>query len=702
MLKSLADFGDVNSARKLFDDMPVKDVAAWNSMLSGYVHNGLLLKARFLYQLMCSSSTRPNSLTLLVLLQLCGNSNDQKLGRSVHGYASRHLELEDTFLGNSLIVYYNKFDDIKASVLVFESLARRDIVSWNAMISGYMTSSIPWKSLELFWILRNECLHLDRTTLEIALQACSMVGKDAFLDGVLIHGLLIRLGFKMDVYSENCLLIMYCKCGMVASGQYLFDSMETRNFVSWNIIVNGYINMNYPLKAMDLFFSALAFEAEISSDLLVSVLQAVRLMAEQRELLMPLHGQVIRRGFDSDIYVSSSVITAYGDTGEVESARKCFNYILPAGNHSTVFWNSMLSVYLHHGYFSEAVELIRKEFFHDAVAIVNILSLCIAKLGLKAGKTVHGYTIRNKFESNVFVSTSLLELYITYGVLHTAFKIFSVMPFRSIVSWNTMIIGCARLGFPHASLKLFYDMQQKDGFTPDATSVVGVVEAITHRGFENERKFIHDYVIKKGFIHDEFVATSLISLHSRFHNFTKADMVFDRASKLSIVTWNTMIGEYSHHGLMDRATSAFRRMKINGVTPDSVTLLCLLQGCITSASLKGTVLLHAIICKSGFDADVYIGSALINAYSKCGELSMALQVFDNMDLKTVVSWNSMIHGYAIHGDVREASKLFLKMQETGLHPSVVTFLVLISACSHGGNGVNSDRRVKFEPDSNLI
>ncbi|PKU74152.1 pentatricopeptide repeat-containing protein At2g13600 [Dendrobium catenatum] len=684
VLKSLAEFGEVNRARKLFDEMLIRDVAAWNAMISGYVRNGLLLKARLLYQLMYSSCTRPNSVTLSVLLQLCGDLDDQMLGRSIHGYAYRHLELEDTFLGNSLIVYYNKFDDIKASERVFESLARPDIVSWNAMVSGYMTSSSPWSSLELLWILRNKCFHLDLITLEIALQACSRIGKDAIFDGVLIHGLLIRLGFKMDLYAQNCLLIMYCKCGMVASGQSLFDTMESKNFVSWNMIVSGYIHINCPFKALDLFLRALAYEAEISSDLLVSALQAVRLMGEQRKLVMFLHGLVIRMGFDSDIYISSSFISAYGGTVEVECARKFFNCILPAGNHSTVLFNSMISVYLHHGYFSEAVELTRKEFFYDAVSIVNILSLCIAKLGLKVGKAVHGYTIRNKFESDLFISTSLLELYITYGVLHTAFKIFLLMPDRNLVSWNTMIIGCARLGVPWASLKLFYDMLQKDGFLPDATSLVGAIEAISHRGIENERKFIHDYVIKSEFINDEFVSTSLICMHSRAHNFSKVKMVFDRARKLGIVTWNTMIAEYSHHGLMDRAISTFGRMKINGVTPDSVTMLCLLQGCIASASLNGLALVHSIICKSGYHEDVYVGSALINAYSKCGELNMAWLVFDNMVLRTIVSWNSMMLGYGIHGDVQEASKLFLKMQESGLHPSAVTFLVLISACSHAG------------------
>ncbi|KAG0500635.1 hypothetical protein HPP92_000707 [Vanilla planifolia] len=685
VMSSLVKLGDVIGGRKLFDEMPIKDVAAWNAMLSGYAQNGFLFDGISFFRLMCSHCTAPNSLTLSVLLQICSAFDDCKLGRSIHGYAYRKLGLRDTFLGNSLIVFYNKNGVVYASENVLESMPRRDIASWNAMISGYMQFGCPWKSLEALELLRQEGLHPDLVTLETALQACARIGKDAMFDGKLIHGLLIKLGYKMNVYAENCLLLMYCKCGMVLFGRSLFDKMETRNSVSWNIVVNGYVHINCPGNALDLFVHAHSVEAEISSDLLVSTLQAARLIRKRRELVLSLHCLVVRMGFDFDLYISSALISAYGDACEVEYARSYFDYIFCAVNSRTACWNAMISVYFQHGFLSKAVELVGIELLYDAFSIVNILSLCCRLLGLKSGKEVHGYVIRNRFESDVFVATSLMQFYITYGLLHAACQIFSRMPRMNIVSWNTMIIGCVRLGFPVESLNLFFLMQQKDGFMPDATSVVGAIEAISYRGFETERNFIHEYAIENGFIDDEYVTNSLISLHSRFHDLSKASMVFDRANKVSVVTWNTMIAEYCNHGLMDGVILTFELMRLNGIKPDKVTILCLLQVCLARASLKAITAVQAISCKSGHESDAFVGSAIVNAYSKCGKLRMAFQFFHDMTLRTSVSWNSMMQGYGLHGKVVEANNLFLQMQKSGFHPTAVTFLLLLSACSHAGD-----------------
>jgi len=99
---------DINSARNLFDEMGERDAAAWNSMLSGFSRNGYFEEAVSWFRVMCSSGEEPNSLTLSVLLQVCGSFNDQRLGRSVHGYIVRHFEFGND-LSNFFLVYYNKF-----------------------------------------------------------------------------------------------------------------------------------------------------------------------------------------------------------------------------------------------------------------------------------------------------------------------------------------------------------------------------------------------------------------------------------------------------------------------------------------------------------------------------------------------------------------------------------------------------------------
>ncbi|KAG1347405.1 Pentatricopeptide repeat-containing protein [Cocos nucifera] len=680
---------DVEGARKLFDQIPERDVGAWNAMLSGYACNGYADAALSLFSWMGCCGTKPNSLTLSILLQVVCGFRDERLGRSIHAYAVREHELADSFLGNSLIVYYNKAGDFHISKRLFDRMPQRDNVSWNAMISGYMQSGNGWIALEMFHLLRKQGPCPDLVTLETALQACAQIGEDAIHDGQIIHTLLVKLGIPMDVYAENTLLLMYCKCGNVESGKSLFDSMLERNVVSWNILVNGYVQIKHPEKVLALIRCMRFIKLETNSQLFVSALQAIRLLGGCIKHVMGVHCLIIVMGFDSDIFVSSTLIAAYGDCSELEFAHRILDCVVSERSAATVCWNTMLSLYTHHGCFSEAVELVgcmlNKACMLDSVTLVNTLSVCTQQLNLRLGKAIHGYAIRNKFQSDVFVATSLIEMYAKCGLLKAACWLFSRTSCRNLVTWNTMIHVCHENGFPRASLQLFHLMQQHDGPMLDATTLVGVIEAIAQRRYESERNYIHKFAIETGLSSDEFIANSLISMHARLGDFDKASTVFNRARKVGTATWNTMIVEYSCHGLVDEALSVFHAMKLNNVPPDSITLLCVLRVSASLGSLNCIMWLHGIIIKAGCESDLFVGTSLLDAYAKCGDLSMARLIFDNMNSKTEVSWNSMIQGYGMHGHAVEVGKLFSQMQQSGLNPNMVTFLILISACSHAGD-----------------
>ncbi|XP_065011205.1 pentatricopeptide repeat-containing protein At1g06140, mitochondrial-like [Musa acuminata AAA Group] len=679
---------DSATARRLFDEMPERDAAAWNAMLSGCARNGDAQQALSMACEMASCGVRPNTVTLSVLLQVCGGVEDKRLGQSVHAYAVRHLQLVDTFLGNSLVVYYNRAGDSHISERIFERMLRRDIVSWNAMITGRAQCGFRWRALELFNLMREEH-HPDLFSLETVLQVCAQIGEDAIDDGQATHGLLVKLGFQMEVYEQNSLLLFYCKCGMMESAQSIFDKMEARNIVSWNILINGYVQMRCLDKVLNLVRCMSFSELGVSSDLLVSSLQAVSLLGGGRKHILCIHCIVMVMGFHSDTYVSSSLISAYGDNGEIDLAHKSFEHLVSKTRNDTVCWNALLSVYVRNMCFLEALEHLRSMHVNacslDAVTIVNMLSVCTGTLNLRSGKVIHGFMLRNKHDHNVFAITALLEHYAKCGAVTEACYLFLEIPVRNRVTWNTMVHCCVHNGFPRTSVKLFYLMQEQDGFMPDATSVVGVIKAIAQRGYEEEKNYIHKYVTERGFTDNEFVANSLIAMHARFHDFDKAISVFERTSKLSTVTWNTMISGYSNYGLANKAMPVYHLMKLQNVAPDLVTFLCLLRACTTLCSLNCLMQIHTVICKAGYESDMFVGTSLVYGYAKCGDLSMARLIFDGLESKSTVSWNSMIQGYGVHGNAEAVHELFSEMQQSGKVPTVVTFLNIISACSHVGD-----------------
>lgn len=672
--------------------MPVRDVAAWNALLSGYSRNGYVEQALSLFAWMRSCGETPNSLTLSVLLQVCAaDAGCWKLGRCLHGYICRRRGGGDfdVFLDNSLLGFYCKCGDVEVAEKVFARMPVRDLVSWNVMMSGYVQNGCAHLTLRAFRVLQEEGFNPDSVTLETALRACAQLG-DGVEDGKLIHGIMIASGLSLDVYLANSLLVMYSKCGVMESVCRVFDRMTIRNLVSWNILIDGYVRRGQPEKALALFRLMRMTEREISSSLLVSALKAIKILGGcTEEQVMCIHCLVIATGFDLDAFVSSSLIAAYGEFGDIATARRCFDYFTHRRNDNLVCWNAMVSVYAHSWCFDEAMTLLRVMQLNackvDTITLVNALLICAQQSDLRQGKVVHGYIIRNWFDSSVNMTTMLLELYVRCGSLITACSLFSRMSPRNIVSWNTMIFGCCQNGFPRVSLSLFHHLVQQDSVTPDATTLVGVINAISQRGFQSEGKYIHVYSIRVGLDKDEFVINALIAMSMELADFDDALSVFDTADKCSTVTWNAMISECSRHGMSAKAVAVFHQMKLQNVTPDSITLLSLLPACADIASLYCGLWVHSIISKTGHESDVFLGTALIDMYAKCGDIDMGRMVFERMGIKTTVSWNSMIWAYGMHGNEEEANRLFYEMCQMGVNPNAITFLTLISACSHAGD-----------------
>lgn len=672
--------------------MPERDVAAWNALLSGYSRNGYVEQAISLFAWMRSCGETPNSLTLSVLLQVCASGVEyRRLGRCLHGYICRRGGGDDfdVFLDNSLLDFYCKCGDVEVAKRVFERMPVRDLVSWNVMTSGYSRNGCAHMALRTFRMLREEGFSPDSVTLETALRACALVGDDIEV-GELIHGFMIVSGFSLDVYLANSLLLMYSKCGDMESMGRVFDRMLVRNLVSWNILIDGLIQRGQPQKALALFRLMRSTERQVSSSLLVSALKAIKLLGGcQEEQVMCIHCLVIATGFDLDEFVSSSLIAAYGECGDIATARRCFDYFTQRMNNYLVCCNAMVSVYLLNWCLDEAWELLQVMQLNsckgDSVTFVNALLICAQQSDLRQGKLVHGYIIRNWFDSSVIITTMLLELYIKCGLLTTACLLFSRMSLRNTVSWNTMIFGCCKNGFPRVSLSLFHHLIQLDGVMPDATCLVGVIDAISQRGFHREGKYIHDYAVSVGLDKNEFVTNALIAMYMGLGDFYDALSVFDAADKLRTVTWNTMISECSRCGLSAKAIAVFHQMKLENITPDSITLLSLLPACADLASLNCGMWVHSIISKTGHESDLFVGSSLIDMYAKCGDIDMGWMVFERMSVKTIVTWNSMIWAYGMHGKAEDADRLFHEMRQVGVNPDVVTFLSLISACSHAGD-----------------
>ncbi|GKC31618.1 pentatricopeptide repeat-containing protein [Tanacetum coccineum] len=190
---------------------------------------------------------------------------------------------------------------------------------------------------------------------------------------------------------------------------------------------------------------------------------------------------------------------------------------------------------------------------------------------------------------------------------------------------------------------------------------------------------------KKEALGNVVVWNVMVDGYVRVGEIGKARMLFDEMVERSVVSWNSMVSGYAQNGFYMEALELFREMQMEGdVTPNYVSLMSVLPAISGLGALEIGKWVHFFAVRNGIKIDPMLGSALIDMYSKCGSIEEALQLFESLSQKNVITWNSIITGLAIHGRAKDALDHFTKMQESGISPNDVTYISVLTACSHAG------------------
>eukprot|EP01018_Ginkgo_biloba_P032098 Gb_20504 [translate_table: standard] len=347
----------------------------------------------------------------------------------------------------------------------------------------------------------------------------------------------------------------------------------------------------------------------------------------------------------------------------------------------------------------------------DSFTYDSLLQGCLLNNSLPEGKLVHAHMIQTGFESqDIFLGNKLVTMYAKCGILADARRVLDQMPERNVISWTVMITAYARHGHSKEALALFYQMT-RTGIEPDRFTFASVLPACGNLAALEQGKEIHVEINKSKLQSDVFVANALVDMYAKCGNIENARNVFDKNLQRDVVSWNamiagyaqsghthealhlfeempernvvswtTMIATYAKHGLGEKALTLFYQMQRTGIQPNHFTFASVLPACANLAALEQGKEIHEEIIRSGFQSNVIVGNALIDMYAKCGSIKNAFHVFDKMSTRNVVSWTTVIVGYAMHGYSKEALQLFEEMKLSGTNPDQVTFVGVLSAC----------------------
>eukprot|EP01018_Ginkgo_biloba_P036669 Gb_31699 [translate_table: standard] len=581
---------------------------------------GRLKEALDALELMDQQGSQISSDTYVSLLQACTDKNSLAEGKRVHAHMDRRGIGHSVYFSTKLVSMYAKCGSLADARNVFDKMSSRNIFSWSAMIGAYVKQEDWEEVLALYYKLHWEGVQPNDFVFPKALKSCAHLA--ALKQGKEIHDCIIRSGFASHVFVANSLIDMYAKCGSLECARRVFDKMPQRDEVSWNAMIAGYAQSGYGDDALKLF-----------NDMQLA-------------------------GTEPSLIAWNVMIAFHAQRGQHDEALKFFRQMQESGGiRPDVFsWTTLISAYAQNGHGNEALELFRQMQLAgvkpNTVTVASALSACGHLASLQLGKEIHLYTMRSGFESDILVGNALIDMYAKCSRVEDACQVFEKMPERDAISWNTMIAGFAQAGNCDEAFELFGKMQS------------GSIK----------RNVITWNAMISGYVQNGHGDKAL----KLFHQMESTGI------KRNVVSWNTLIAGNAQNGYGDMSLKMFRQMQQAGVKSNAVTILSVLPACTRLAALQQGKEIHNYIVRGAFESDVFVGNALIDMYAKCGSIESARHVFDKMFQRDVVSWNVMIAGYGLHGHGEDALALFVQMQQTGMKPDQITFVGVLSACSHAG------------------
>ncbi|CAK9179485.1 unnamed protein product [Ilex paraguariensis] len=309
-------------------------------------------------------------------------------------------------------------------------------------------------------------------------------------------------------------------------------------------------------------------------------------------------------------------------------------------------------------------------------------------------RMIHGLLVGFGLEFDVFVGSALVHCYLKFGLMEEAKQVFEELPLRDdVVLWNAMINGHVQIGEFDKALAVFRRMGE-EGVIPNKFTVTGILSAFAMTGDFSNGGATHGLVVKMGYDLGIAVSNALIAMYGKCKCRWDALEVFGMMAQKDIFSWNSIIYVHEQCGDHDESLRFFNRMLHAGVQPDLVTVTTILPACAHLAALKHGKEIHGYMITNGLSAgdhnddidvdDIHLSNAIMDMYAKCGSMREARLVFDQISYKDVASWNIMIMGSGIHGFGNEALDMFHCMYEADLKPDEVTFVGVLSACSHAG------------------
>ncbi|MCO5583774.1 hypothetical protein L7F22_037688 [Adiantum nelumboides] len=374
----------------------------------------------------------------------------------------------------------------------------------------------------------------------------------------------------------------------------------------------------------------------------------------------------------------------YAKCGSLTETRAAFDNM---GRRNVVTWTYMINEYAKQGPAIEAL-LLYQQMIQEGACPNNVTYLCVLKACssygvLHQGKLIHTCVILSSTVPDIVLSNAIIEMYAKCSNVEEAHHEFNLLQDRNVVSWNSLIAGYVKHSDYEIAFLLFIKMELQ-GMEPDSISHLNILKAIAASKDVVYGRLVHFNILRLG--HDAIskVGNALVDMYCKCESLMDARRIFQHMCKPHLEAWNALIGGCAQLGQAEEALKLYNELKLSKLEPGRVTYLSVLKACAALAAAEQGSAIHTLIKHEGLESDLFVASSLVDMHAKSGNLDEAQALFDNMLLRSIVTWNTLIAGYALHGHAEGAFKLVCQMEKEGVHLNHVTFVGLLFACSHAG------------------
>lgn len=620
------------------------------------------------------------------LIRVCGSTQSLNQTKQAHAISILHGILPSSVSTSAALIL--RYATFQASPLIIHSLFCQTLpycdsstYLYNILIRAHSILSLYREGIVIYNDMVRNNVKGDRHTYPFVLKLCSECFE--LQKGLEVHCYVIKVGFDTDVFVNNTLILFYGNCGDLGSAENVFGEMPERDTVSWNTIIRAFSDKGCSFEVMSLFKEMFS-QAECRPNA-VSLVSALPACSTIRDGMMAcqIHCYSMKVGLDTKVNVGNAFIDVYGKCGVVEAAKQVFDEIVEKNSFT---WNAIVNSFAFKGFNRDAFHTFRimidKGIELNSMTVSSVLPVLVELALFDKGREIHGFSVRVGLDAEISVANSLIDMYAKSGNSVDASNLFYRMDLRDIVSWNIMVANYAQNGLELEAIE-FVRQMKVHGLVPNSVTFTNVLPACARMFALQIGKEIHARLIRTGSATDLFVSNALTDMYAKCSHLNLARNVFSLSPR-DVVSYNTMIFCYSQTNQCLDSLKHFLEMGFLGIKHNTVSYIGVLSACANISALKQGKEIHASAIRRSFDEDVLVANSLLDMYVKSGEIGLGRKVFNRISRKNSASYTTMILGFGLLGEFYNAINLFEAMSEDGVECDSVSYIAVLSACSHGG------------------